>query len=202
MNLTLLLEGIILGFSIAAPVGPIGVLCIRRPLAHGRLTGFLSGLGAATADACYGAAAALGFHLAFAGAADTAATPYTVLRIVGGLFLLYLGINTFRSKPATDTARTTGSGLWSAFLSTFFLTITNPLTMLSFAAMFAGLGAGVAGSGAVMLVVGVFLGSALWWSVLCGGVGLLRGTLERHTHWINRFSGLVIIGFAVAVLLG
>ena len=200
MNLTILLKGIILGFSIAAPVGPIGVLCIRRTLAHGRLTGFLSGLGAATADTCYGAAAAFGFSLAFAGAAGTEATPYTVLRIVGGLFLLYLGISTFRSKPATEAARTTGSGLWSAFLSTFFLTITNPLTMLSFAAMFAGLG--VAGGSAVMLVVGVFLGSALWWSVLCGGVGLLRGTLERHTHWINRFSGLVIIGFAVAVLLG
>jgi threonine/homoserine/homoserine lactone efflux protein len=201
MDITLLIKGIGLGLAIAAPVGPIGVLCIRRTLAYGRLTGFMSGLGAATADAFFGCLAALGFSLAASLAGD-APLPIIVLRILGGLFLLYLGISTFRSNPATEAARTSGRGLWRAYLSTLFLTITNPLTILSFAAIFAGLGVGASGGGAALLVLGVFCGSALWWSLLCGGVGLFRGALERHTRWINRISGLVIVGFALAVLLG
>lgn len=201
MDLSLLIKGIGLGLAIAAPVGPVGVLCIRRTLAYGRLSGLVSGLGAATADALYGCLAALGFSLA-ARLAGAATLPLIILRLLGGLFLLYLGISTFRSNPATEAAHASGRGLWRAYLSTLFLTITNPLTILSFAAIFAGLGVGVTGGGAALLVVGVFCGSALWWSLLCGGVGLFRGALERHTRWINRLSGVVIVGFAVAVLLG
>ncbi len=201
MDLTLLIKGIGLGLAIAAPVGPIGVLCIRRTLAYGRLSGFVAGLGAATADALYGCLAALGFTLA-ASLAGEATLPFISLRVLGGIFLLYLGIATFRSNPASEAAHASGRGLWRAYLSTLFLTLTNPLTILSFAAIFAGLGVGASGGGAVLLVAGVFCGSALWWSLLCGGVGLFRGVLERHTRWINRISGLVIVGFALAVLRG
>ena len=200
MDLTLLIKGIGLGLAIAAPVGPIGVLCIRRTLAYGRLSGWVSGLGAATADALYGCLAALGFTLATP-LIDGTSLVYASLRVLGGFFLLYLGISTFRSYPATEAVRAPRQGLWRAYLSTLFLTITNPLTILSFAAIFAGLGAGASGD-AVLLVLGVFCGSALWWSLLCGGVGLFRGALERHTRWINRISGVVIVGFALATLLG
>jgi threonine/homoserine/homoserine lactone efflux protein len=205
--MSLFINGVTLGLSIAAPVGPIGVLCIRRTLAEGRLVGWLSGLGAASADAAYGALAALGFSLAgaVAGPAATSGPLYTLLRIAGGLFLLYLGVSTWRSRPAAAGAGSHGEprgagGLLRAYLSTFFLTLTNPLTIASFAAMFVGLGVESDGWGAAVLVAGVFCGSALWWSLLSGGVGFFRGALERHTIWINRLAALVIIAFAVVIL--
>ena len=204
--MSLFINGLTLGFSIAAPVGPIGVLCIRRTLAEGRLVGWMSGMGAASADAAYGALAALGFGLAGAltgpGAADGPIA--TLLRIAGGLFLLYLGVATWRARPAADVAgggAGGGGSLLRAYLSTFFLTLTNPLTIASFAAMFVGLGVESDGWGAAVLVAGVFCGSALWWSLLSGGVGLFRGALERHAVWINRLAALVIIGFAVVILI-
>lgn len=203
--MSLFMTGITLGFSIAAPVGPIGVLCIRRTLAEGRLVGWMSGMGAASADAAYGALAALGFGLAgaLAGADAEGSWLYTLLRIAGGLFLLYLGVGTWRSRPAAAAADggTAGGGLLRAYLSTFFLTLTNPLTIASFAAMFVGLGVESDGWGAAMLVAGVFCGSALWWSLLSGGVGFFRGALERHAVWINRLAALVIIGFALVILI-
>jgi threonine/homoserine/homoserine lactone efflux protein len=199
--MSLFINGVTLGLSIAAPVGPIGVLCIRRTLAEGRLVGWLSGLGAASADAAYGALAALGFGLA--GSVAGPGPLYTLLRIAGGLFLLYLGVSTWRSRPAAvaGSGESAGAGgLLRAYLSTFFLTLTNPLTIASFAALFVGLGVESDGWGASVLVAGVFCGSALWWSLLSGGVGLFRGALERHTIWINRLAALVIIAFAVVIL--
>ncbi len=156
--------GLVIGFSIAAPVGPIGVLCIRRTLAEGRSVGFLSGLGAASADAVYGCVAAFGM---------TSVSGFLVdqqlwLRLVGGVFLLYLGLRTFRERP-TEREAVTGvasyGGLAGAYASTFFLTLTNPSTILSFAAIFAGLGLAGEGGGyaaAAVLVASVFSGSALW----------------------------------------
>ncbi|HSQ39513.1 MAG TPA: LysE family transporter, partial [Anaerolineales bacterium] len=198
----LLLQGLILGFSIAAPVGPIGVLCIRRTLAEGRLTGFLSGLGAATADMLYGAIAAFGLTAIM----NLLVDQQSWLRAVGGLFLLYLGIRTFLTKPSAESAPSRGMGWLSAYVSTFFLTVTNPMTILSFIGMFSAIlptdGASSAAS-SVSLVLGVFLGSAAWWLALSGLVSLFR---ERFTPaWmqlVNRVSGVVITVFAIIILAG
>lgn len=193
-----LLRGIILGFSIAAPVGPIGVLCIRRTLSNGRISGFVSGLGAATADAIYASIA--GFGMTFVSSALV--SQQGGLRFVGGVFLCYLGIKTFVGKPAVDSDTANEKGLASAYVSTFFLTLTNPLTILSFAAIFAGLG--VLNSNyfsAATLVVGVFLGSLLWWFLLSSGVGLVRSRFDlRAMRWVSWLSGSVIVGFGLFAL--
>ncbi len=193
-------RGLLLGFSIAAPVGPIGVLCIRRTLAQGRLTGFASGLGAATADALYGSIAAFGLTV-ISGALIGAQVG---LRLVGGLFLCWLGIRTLRARPSPIVANATGKGLPGAFASTLVLTLTNPITILSFAAVFAGLGVGSTGytGAAALTVLGAFLGSAFWWLLLSGGVSLLRNRFDhRAMRWVNRLSGAVILGFGLLTLL-
>ena len=201
MDAIFVLRGLLLGLSIAAPVGPIGVLCIRRTLSAGRGMGLASGLGAATADATYGAVAAFGLTVV----SSFLISQQMWLRLLGGAFLCYLGVRTFRVAPATEAARTGGSGLAGAYVSTFFLTITNPLTILSFAAIFAGLGLGAAGAdagAALGLVLGVFLGSALWWLLLSGVVSLLRARFDlRAMRWVNRGSGLLILGFGVLSLV-
>ena len=202
MDLGLILRGIVIGFSIAAPVGPIGVLCIRRTLAEGRLVGLATGLGAATADALYGCMAAFGL---------TALTNRLIgaglwIRLIGGAFLLYLGIRTLLAKPGERAAAASGSGLAGAYLSTFVLTLTNPMTILSFLAVFAAMGMGSTHPeplAAVSLVVGVFAGSALWWLGLSAVVSMLRSKFDaRALRWVNIGSGLVIVAFAVAALVG
>jgi threonine/homoserine/homoserine lactone efflux protein len=202
MYVGLFLEGIIIGFAIAAPVGPIGVLCIRRTLADGRISGFASGLGAATADAVYGAVAALGLTFV----ADFLMDGEAWLRLVGGAFLLFLGVRTFLARPAERAAPAGRSGLPGAYASTFILTLTNPTTILSFAAIFAGLGAGDANGNALptmLLVLGVFSGSALWWFVLSGAASLFRARLSsRGLRWVNRVSGTVIATFGVLAVSG
>jgi threonine/homoserine/homoserine lactone efflux protein len=201
MDAIFVLRGLLLGLSIAAPVGPIGVLCIRRTLSAGRGMGLASGLGAATADATYGAVAAFGLTVV----SSFLLSQQMWLRLLGGAFLCYLGVRTFLAAPATEAARGVGGGLAGAYVSTFFLTITNPLTILSFAAIFAGLGLGATGAdagAALGLVLGVFLGSALWWVVLSGAVSLLRARFDlRALRWVNRGSGLLILGFGVLSLV-
>src|SRR5512143_2339205 len=202
MDFPLFLRGLLIGFSIAAPVGPIGVLCIRRTLANGRAAGLVTGLGAATADAMYGCVA--GFGLTFI--SSVLINQQLWLRLFGGLFLCYLGIKTLLSKPAEQEARVGGTGLLGAYASTFLLTVTNPLTILSFAAIFAGLGlANTNGSyaSALILVLGVFLGSASWWLLLSGGVGLFRDKFNTQAMlWVNRVSGIVITAFGVLAFGG
>jgi threonine/homoserine/homoserine lactone efflux protein len=196
----LFLRGLVIGLSIAAPVGPIGVLCIRRTLTDGRAAGFCSGLGAATADALYGAVAAFGLT-AISG---VLVGHSTWLRLGGGLFLCYLGIKTFLAPPATEATPARGTGLVGAYVSTLFLTLANPTTILFFVAIFAGFGAAARAdsyAGATVLVLGVFLGSALWWLCLSGGVGWIgRRLAPRTIIWINRLSGVVIGGFGVLAL--
>jgi threonine/homoserine/homoserine lactone efflux protein len=213
--LSVFVRGLALGLAIAAPVGPIGVLCIRRTLAEGRRAGLVSGLGAATADAIYGFIAAFGLTFV----ASFLISQQSWIRLLGGLFLLYLGVKTLRApvlvgrgfdtaQTGFDTAQTptqpTGAGLLGNYVSTLALTLTNPMTILSFAAVFAGLGVGaVSGdyASAASLVLGVFLGSALWWLALSAGVSLLRGCVTpRSLRWVNRVSGLIILGFGVAAL--
>lgn len=195
-----LLRGLVIGVSIAAPVGPIGILCIRRTLNEGQLAGLVSGLGAATADAIYGAMAAFGLTVI----ASLLIHQQDWIRLAGGLFLFYLGIRTLLSEVAQQPAQAS-RGLLGGYLSTFVLTLTNPLTILSFAAVFAGLGVGSSDGNSTMAalatVLGVFLGSALWWLALSAGVSLLRTRFSlRGLRWVNRISGAVLIGFAVVAL--
>ncbi|HXN35104.1 MAG TPA: LysE family transporter [Opitutaceae bacterium] len=196
---SLFLNGLVVGFSIAAPVGPIGVLCIRRSLADGVLKGLASGLGAATADAAYGCVAAFGL---------TAVSGFLVrqqlaLGLIGGVFLCYLGVRTFVARPAADSGSPGGGSLLSAYGSTVLLTLANPLTILSFAAVFAGLGLGRASeyASAGSMVLGVFLGSSLWWLILSGGVGMLRSRVkDGWMRAINRVSGTVLFAFGLYAL--
>jgi threonine/homoserine/homoserine lactone efflux protein len=197
-----LIKGLIIGLSIAVPVGPIGILCIRRTLSRGRMVGFLSGLGAATADGLYGAIA--GFGLTFL--VNFLIGKQIWLRLIGGALLCILGAKTFLSKPAEQGTSVDGNSRWHAYLSTFFLTLTNPLTILFFVAVFAGLGVGNEGGHYLspgILVSGVFMGSAMWWLILCGFTGLLQKLLNpKRLQWLNRISGLIILGFGLFALLG
>ncbi|HEY2810115.1 MAG TPA: LysE family translocator [Rhabdochlamydiaceae bacterium] len=202
MSINFLLKGMILGFSIAAPVGPIGVLCIRKTVQFGRFSGLFSGLGAAFADSIYAIIAAFGL---------TAISSFLLagqfwLRLIGGVFLLFLGWKTIIAKPAPRSEKNIShTTLLNDFLSTFFLTITNPITILSFLAVFAGLGlSSVQGDyfEAGALVLGVFLGSVIWWLLLSEGVTLFRKKISQKVMtWINRIAGLIILGFGVGALL-
>lgn len=196
----LYLQGLLLGFSIAAPVGPIGVLCIRRALADGRLSGLASGLGAATADAIYGSIAAFGLTFISGFLIDQKLW----LGLLGGAFLCYLGVRTFFSQPAQQAALAQGHGLVGAYVSTFFLTLTNPMTILSFVMMFAAIVRGSTDyTSAATVVLGVFTGSATWWLLLSGGVSLVRARFDRNAmQWVNRISGIIIVTFGLLILVG
>lgn len=194
------LKGAILGFSIAAPVGPIGVLCIRRTLANGMLTGFLSGVGTASADAVYGCIAAFGITIISTFLLDNR----FFLHLMGGLFLLYLGYTTFRSTPAEKTADADNKGLFCSYTSAFFLTLTNPATIMSFIAVFSGLGIGAADGDYRLggfMVLGVFTGSLLWWLILSASVNVLRDKLtQQYFKKVNQLSGLIIFFFGMLSL--
>jgi threonine/homoserine/homoserine lactone efflux protein len=199
MDPSLFGQGLVLGFTIAAAVGPISLLVMRRTLAHGQVYGLASGMGVATADAAYGAIAAFGL---------TAITSVLVgarvaLALIGGAFMLYLGWKTFTSRPTEVEEATDRPGLVGAFASIFGLTITNPSTILSFAAIFAGLGVvGSGGADAALLTLGVFCGSALWWLVLTTAFTLLRTRVTvRGLIWANRISGVVLLWFGVAAIV-
>ncbi len=202
-HLLLFVEGLAVGLAIAAPVGPIGVLCVSRTLHHGRWIGLASGLGAACADGVYGAIAGFGISSVAVFLLDVQDT----LRVLGGLFLLVLGARILARGPAHEATQPPWgeARLAGAFASCFLLTLTNPTTILAFVGIFAGLGlveeTGELGA-ALSLVLGVFLGSAVWWLALCGLVGLLRGHVTpRMMVWVNRTSGAVISGFGGGVLL-
>ncbi|MCC7049703.1 MAG: LysE family transporter [Alphaproteobacteria bacterium] len=201
MDFGLFARGLLIGLAIAAPVGPIGVLCIRRSLAGGFALGFLTGMGAAAADGVYGAVAAFGL---------TAVSGFLIaqqkfLALGGGLALIWLGWRTARQRPATRAAAAgNGASLAGAFASTFVLTLANPATILSFIAVFAGLGLGATPgtAGALAVVAGVFLGSAAWWLFLAGAMAALhRQAPQAAVVWINRVSGAVLAAFGIAALL-
>lgn len=199
MDATLLagLKGLAVGFSIAAPVGPIGLLCIRRTITGGWRLGFATGMGAATADMAYGLVAAAGL---------TAVTEVLVgarqpLQFAGGAALIWLGLMFLRAEAPKERASATSTGLAAAYATTFLLTLTNPATILSFAAVMAGLGAMSASGQTAALVAGVFLGSALWWLALSAAVSLVRHRLpETVLVWINRVSGAAIMIFGIVAM--
>ncbi len=201
MDVPVIIKGIIMGFSIAAPVGPIGVLCIRRTISNGQISGLVSGLGAATADGLYGCVAAFGLTFI----SSFLVSQQFWLRLIGGAFLCYLGVKTLLSKPANQAASvTSNSTIMGDYMSTFFLTVTNPMTILSFAAVFAGMGLAASDGGyasAGLLVLGVVIGSALWWLCLSGIVGFFRQKFNTTGMiWVNRLSGMIIIAFGVLAI--
>jgi threonine/homoserine/homoserine lactone efflux protein len=195
------IRGFIIGLSIAAVVGPICLLCIHRTLDRGFLYGLVSGLGAATADAIYGSIAAFGLTLI----ASFLVSQSAWIHLLGGAFLIYLGLKTVLSRPAESAAKAEANNYTGAYASTVLLTLTNPSTILSFAAIFAGLGVGASRNdilAAVFVVCGVFLGSSLWWLILSSGINLLRRKFnELWLLWVNRASGGCIIIFGVLALV-
>ena len=199
MNLSFLIRGLVIGFTVAMVVGPIGVLTIRRTLVHGRVYGLASGAGVAAADGTYGGVAAFGL---------TAITAILVgirpaLALVGGGFLVWLGLRTLLARPpAREASATERPGLAAAFGSIYALTMTNPMTILSFAAIFAGFGlsGGLPGE-AALLTLGVFVGSLAWWIVLTTAIGIVRDRVTPDVLvWLNRLSGGILIAFGLASL--
>lgn len=203
MVLNYFFKGILIGFSIAAPVGPIGILTIHRSLYVSSLAGLATGMGAASADAVYGCVAAFGLTFVSAFLLDWNAW---ILR-AGSLFLITLGILFLVRTPRP--ARGTGSRGFttypSAYFSSFFLTLTNPMTIMAFTAIFAGLGLGMTGESylsAGILVLGVFVGSSLWWVTLAFGVGRFRERLgENLMKILNRAAGVILLFFGLWSLL-
>lgn len=190
---SLLLRGFLLGFAVAASPGPIFFLCLRRTLLRGRFYGLLSGLGVATADGFYAAIAAFGV----AAVTTAIAGGRRPLAVIGGAALILLGVRILleRHQTPSETPAITGSGLAWAYLSTLGLTITNPATVISFAALATTLGLGT-GAGLVkpaVLVIGVLVGSAAWWCLLAVAASSLRGRLTPTVvRRISLFSGLTI----------
>jgi threonine/homoserine/homoserine lactone efflux protein len=200
MDTGLAIRGLVIGFTVAAAVGPISLLTIRRTLAHGRVYGLVSGLGVATADATYAGIAAFGL---------TAVTTLlvsgrVVLGLVGGIVIVYLGLRTIRSHPGPVATAAERPGLPGAYGSIFALTMTNPMTILSFAAIFAGVGFAVGGTGladALVITLGVWLGSSLWWVILTAVVAWARERVStRGLTWVNRASGSALVVFGLVAI--
>lgn len=192
MILTFLFKGILIGFAMAIPVGPIGIMCIRKTLTAGRLYGLIIGLGAATADLLYSCIAAFGLTFI----SDILNSQRILIRLIGGALLLFLGIRIYRAQPSNPKLDIKDSGMLKSYLTTVFLTLTNPLTIFVFIAIFAalGLGEGLSYFSASVLVVGVFIGSSLWFVILSSGVTLFRNKLNLvGLQWVNRIAGLLII---------
>jgi threonine/homoserine/homoserine lactone efflux protein len=192
----LFLKGLAFGFVLAATVGPMWVLCLRRTLAYGAAAGFASGMGIAVADGLYGAVAAFGL---------TAVSGFLLrhgvwIGLAGAAFLFYLGVKTLLARPALVEGTPAPASLAAAFATTLALTLANPPTILAFAAIFAGLGlvASADYAAAALLALAVFLGSAAWWVILAVGAGALREKMgPRLLRGINIVSGITILGFAL-----
>lgn len=198
MTLSFLLQGIAVGFSIAAPVGAIGLLCIQNTLTGGIRLGLASGFGAATADMMYGVLVALGMRTL-----STCLLAYrTILTLLGGLFLCYLGIKKFFTAPAIKAADISKGTVLKTYIVTFFLTLTNPATILDFMALFTGLSINVSDyAQALSFIAGVFLGSAIWWLLLCFSVSLFRKKISAQVlQWINYIAGAAILSFGLWAL--
>lgn len=197
----LFVNGAIIGFLLAAPVGPVGVLCAQRSLTHGRLAGLISGLGAALADTFFGLVAAFGLSVI----SNFIMDHQDWVRCVGGAALIGLSIKLIISGPARAATPTGATDHLGNFFSTFAMTITNPITIMAFASIFASFGvmsSVVTAIDAWILVGGVFTGSIVWWLIIALGVDLFRGILsDRGMTWISRVSAVIIFAFGVLALL-
>jgi threonine/homoserine/homoserine lactone efflux protein len=200
MLLLFLLKGIVVGVVIAVPVGPVGILCLRRTIFEGRLSGLASGYGAATADALFGAIAAFGLTFVSHWLLDYE----DWLRAAGGIYLLYAGGSALLANPQEKAEQSDPDSLLRDFASAFALTITNPVTILVFLAIFAALGLSGGHDSllrAAVLVLGVWSGSFVWWLGLSLGIGMFRRSIEaRHLAWISRGSGIILFATGTALL--
>lgn len=201
MDYSVFPRGIAIGFAIAAPIGPVGILCIRKALADGRLAALVAGLGAALADTLFGGVAAFGIGAVM----QLIDGQIIAIKAVGGLFMIGLGLHTWRSAAiAVETEPGQGPGMGRDFLSTFIITITNPGTILGVAGVFAALGPSARPGGAQsgLLVAGIFCGSTLWWLVLSTVASAARSrfTPERM-RLFNHLSGAMLMLFGVAALV-
>ncbi|MBL8671516.1 MAG: LysE family transporter [Alphaproteobacteria bacterium] len=211
--LELLIKGILVGVAIAAPVGPVGALCVRVTLTRGPLHGLWAGLGAALADAIFGVVAAFGLTQI----SELLERYQVPIRIAGALFMLLLAIRIWAKQVgddspeaqakalAAETKLKQGGTMFTAFGVTFFLTLTNPVTILAFATIFAAVGVTTASTTfdhAMVMVGGVFIGSCIWWLTLAGGSSFLRGLLKpgamRH---INHVTAGLLLACAIVVIL-
>ncbi|MEI6092551.1 MAG: LysE family transporter [bacterium] len=193
-----ILNGFVLGFSLAAPVGAIGLLVINRTIRKGQLYGFVSGLGATFADAVYGGIAGFSFR-----AVTNIITEYShIIKPIGCLAMILIGIKIFLSKTNMERIKVKDSkSLVGAFSSVFFLTITNPITVIFFIALFSGLGLNINDKdyfGIFVFIVGVLIGSAAWWLILCAVTGVVRHKISNKTiSIINKISGTAIMIFGI-----
>jgi len=200
IELMLFLKGIIIGFAMAVPIGPIGIMCIRKTLTEGRMHGLIIGLGAATADLLYGSVAAFGLTVI----SNTLLTQRIWIRLIGGALLLFLGVRTFRAHPPDPKFQIENGGQLRSYFTTVFLTLTNPLTIFAFIAVFAalGLGNGLSLFSSSTLVAGVFAGSFLWFFSLSSGATLFRKKLDViGLRWVNKIAGILIIISGVVAIV-
>lgn len=200
-TLLFFLKGVAAGFVIAAPVGPVGVMCVRRTLARGMFSGYSTGLGAAIADTLYGIVAAYGLTFI----ADALLEYQFWFRMTGGILLCLVAVRTFLAGPS-ERADADSETLFRDFLTGFIFTATNPITLIAFGVVFAAIGVAVAGEAiewAQALIVGVFVGASLWWMSLAGMASSFRGALGfTGLRWVNRISASVILISGIVVLIG
>ena len=203
----LAIEGSVIGFLIAVPVGPAAALCIRRSITVGALAGYLTGMGAAAGDAVFGAVAAFGLSFV----EEFVARNEAWLRGIGGLVLLGMGITTVRHRPRSvgdPVANDREHRIATHFhyvTSSFFITVFNPITVMAFGAAFAGrnlAGVGASLPDAALLVGAVFCGALGWWAILCTLAASMRGRFTgTGMRWLNGTAGAVILGFGVVALI-
>jgi threonine/homoserine/homoserine lactone efflux protein len=200
LDLSIPIRGLIFGLTIAAAVGPITLLVIRRTIEHGGLYGFASGLGVALADATYGGIAAFGLTAL----TSMLVAGHTLLGLVGGSIIVILGLRTALAPPPRAAADVERPGLVGAFASIYALTMTNPLTIILYAGVFASMGltSGASFVDAAAVTLGVWLGSTLWWVILCSFVAWVRGRVStRAMLWVNRLSGAALVVFGVLAVV-
>ncbi len=201
MDLSFFFKGLLIGAAVSAPVGPIGLLCINRSLTEGRVRGFVSGLGAATADMVFCIIAGFGFTFVSRFLDEQAVW----ISFVGACGLVFLGLRIFFSKPEEKSCANTGGDLAHIYLSTFALTLINPVTILFFVAVFTSLGVTLSREdypSLTLLIVGVLAGAVLWWFLLTGCVSLLHRRLTQETiRWVNRISGTIVMVLGLLAFL-
>lgn len=199
-EISFLLKGYFIGMLLAFPIGPVGIICVRRMLVEGRRIGIASGFGAAAADALYAAAAGLGLGLV----SSVLTVEKFWMHLFGGLFLIGMGVYLFLAKAHSKTYQIQGRGVVSAFITTFFITLANPAVFFSYAGIMAGLGLAHAANSLLdhaLVIAGVFTGSASWWLVIAYSPHFAETMDHANIRILNRVTGVILCGFGLWALL-
>lgn len=201
MSLIYLPWGVIIGLIMAAPIGPVNIICIRRAMTKGPMNGYFVGQGAAVADGVFGALAAFGLT----GMTRLINNYNGMIQVIGAVALIVIGVRLWLSHPHVDEVEDTFNDRLKAAIGTFLLTMTNPLTILGFVAIFVGLGFGDMGDNllnAALISAGIWLGSSLWWGIVSFGSARLSKKLsDQHLENINKVSAVILFVFALLALL-